>query len=112
MNIETFSAIILQGENTSNEIDLGDKIFCGFQMPAAFNGSHLLYEATQNGTDFFKFEQFLVFANDFIRFDPAPYSAVRRLRVRSISSGPVNQDAERLIQIIGRSFGCSINIAC
>lgn len=114
MGIEIFPVTIPQGDSVSNAIDLGNGLFSGFQMSSAFSGNYLMAEVTLDGTDFSRFELFTAIAGDFVRFDPLPYSAVRQMRLRSVASNgsPINQDAERLIQVVARSFGCSVSVTC
>ena len=129
MSLEAIPVVIANGQSLSAAIDLGSKTLVGIQMPAAWTSpggayGQLSFQASFDGATFANvfddnnFEFFLyAAAPGYTVFRAVPstllWLGVRWLKVRAgLSGSPVNQDAERTIQLLVRPLGCSVTVNC
>lgn len=108
-----FDAVIASGQSLSAAVDLEGYTLTAIQMPSAWTAADLTFQADAPAADAGTYQD--VYAADdtektvqaaasrFILLDPSEYIGIRRLKVRSGTTGtPVNQGGERTVQLIAR----------
>jgi hypothetical protein len=107
----TITVTIALGASLSPAADLSEQALLGIVMPAAWTAGDLTFQGSIDGVTYGN----MYFAHTdsecvvqaaaarFIQLDPADFSALRYIKVRSGTSGtPVNQAAARTITLIVR----------
>lgn len=123
-----YPAVIASGQSLSGAVDLESNILAGFQMPSAWDAANLTFEGSYDGVTFakivgtYELELGVQPATFWLLnlwqaggqvLSPFACLGVRYLKVRSgTASSPVNQSAERTIQLLARSLGCSVSVSC
>jgi hypothetical protein len=110
--IEIQTATIANGASLSAEVALGEKTLVGIVMPAAWDAAGLTFQASQDDVTFSELQDgsgaaisFTVSAGIFVAVDPTRWRGITGIKVRSGTSGaPVNQTAQRTIQLITRTI--------
>lgn len=102
------TATIANGQSLSGSVYLGDQSLVGIQMPAAFTGTALTFQAAQgDGSSFSNVHnatgteiQVTVAANRYVIIDPALLAGALYLKIRSgTSAAPTAEAAARDIKI-------------
>lgn len=107
-------AVIKSGTALSNAINVGTKVLCGIQMPAAWDAANLTFQVSYDsgvtwqdlydglGTEIAVTSPA---AGKYLAVDPSDYAGIVFLKVRSGTTGtPVNQTADRTIVLVSRKF--------
>lgn len=120
MSLEAIPVTIANGQSLSDAVDLGDKVLCAIQMPDAWTTASLTLQASYDGVTFAdvsaggEYEVSSVAASKFLLLHTSyVFTGIRYLKIRSGTSGtPVNQGADRTLQLMVRSPTCSISVNC
>ena len=100
-------------EAVSNAVNIGEKLLCGVQMPAAWTAADLTFEVSLDGvtwksltsTSGAEITVASPAAGALIALDPSDYLLAQLVRVRSgTAETPVAQAAERQITLVARKF--------
>jgi hypothetical protein len=106
----TQNVTILSGQSLSGFITLGQTLFVGYIMPAAWTAANLTFQASTDDSTFFDvFDNFgnevqhIVDIDRYITLEVSQFPSIRALKIRSgTSAAPVNQGADRTIQILSK----------
>jgi hypothetical protein len=111
--IDFVPAVIAGGQSVSGAVSLGGLRLFGLVMPSAWTAAGVTFQmspdggATWNNVYDVNGNEITVTAGTsrFIALDPANFAAVPMLKLRSGTSGtPVNQGADRTIQLVLRAI--------
>jgi len=96
---------IASGQTVSAALDLGDKTLVGLQMPSAFTGVALTFQASFDGTTYATVVDdtggsltYTVAASTYIVIHPTTFAGIKKLKVVSGTA----EGADREIVAIGR----------
>lgn len=103
-------ATIANGQSLSDAIDLGGLRLVSIVMPSAWTAANLTFQVSHDGTTYNNLYDAggsevttTAAASRYIYLDPAFWSGIRFLKVRSGTSGAaVAQGAERLVTLVCR----------
>lgn len=104
---------ITSGTSLSSEIDLGNSpptALVALEMPTGWDAASVTFQVSTDGTNFFNFYDdagvevaMTVAASRVIRMIPSLFAGIRKLKIRSGTSGaPVNQTADRVFKAVSR----------
>jgi hypothetical protein len=105
------TATITSSTSLSAAIDLKGTALIGYILPSSWTAADITFRGSIDGTNFFDiYNQFgsevrhVVAANRFIALTISDLASVRYLKIRSgTSATPVNQAADRILNIVSRS---------
>lgn len=105
-------ATIAASASLSDAVDMQGRDVVGFEMPAAWTTANLTFQVSLDNTTFNDLyddagneETVTAAASRFISVDPVMFRGALYLKVRSGTTGvPVNQAAERVIKVVGKSL--------
>ncbi|MDD5585626.1 MAG: hypothetical protein PHY92_01545 [Alphaproteobacteria bacterium] len=110
--LDVLPATIASGQAVSGALNLGGLRLFGFVMPAAWTAANLTFQMSHdggttwanvydsNGNELTA----TVAASRYVALDPANFASLAMIKVRSGTSGtPVNQAAERTLQLVLRA---------
>lgn len=105
-----YPVVIASGASLSAGISIGPYTLAGIQMPAAWVAAGLSFQVSQDdGVTYQELASttspiaYMASAGQFLQFDPAPWLAITRIKVRSGTSGsPVVQTAGAIITLVVR----------
>lgn len=110
--LEAVPVTISSGQSLSAAADLGGLRLFGIVMPSAWATANLTFQMSHDGGSTWS-NVYDASGNEltatagtsrFIALDPANFAAVTMLKVRSGTSGtPVNQGADRVLQLVLRA---------
>lgn len=101
MGVMQASVTIANGATVSAAVDLGGHMLCGIQMPAAFTGTTISFQASTTPPDYSRDASgpaptfvpvhdaagaavtYTVGASRYVAFDPAIFSGIRQLKIVS-----------------------------
>lgn len=113
IGIELCSATISNGTALSGAVPLGEKVLVGIAMPAAWTAASLTFQVSvDGGTTWLELTDTTgsavaaaVSASVYVAIDHALWRGINVVKVRSgTSSSPVNQGADRVVQIVTRAL--------
>lgn len=113
--LKAIPVTILSGASLSNAALVGDQVFIGLQMPAAWSAASLSFQISyDNGLTFHDLyddsgtEVVLSPASPagkYLAITPDPFNGITLLKIRSGATGAaVNQAADRVLTVISRKF--------
>lgn len=109
---ETRAVTIDAGSALSAAVDLDGVALVGIQMPASWTAANLTFQVSADGVTYADLYNqsgsevvVTAAANRYIALDPTLFQGIRRLKIRSGTSGtPVNQAASRTLLLVTRAL--------
>lgn len=105
--LTSFDVVIPNGQDTTGEIRTAGIPILRIEMPAAFDGTKLLFEGSHDGQNYHAYKNSLgepvqvrVSANDSIGIAPIDFLGINFIKIRSDAT----ETADRTIKIITRAI--------
>ena len=109
MSLQSVQATIANGAALSGQVNLGNRLLVGIQMPATWTAASLTFQVSPDGgTTWLELystagteQTFTVAASQFIQIDPTQWRGINCIKVRSGTAGaPVNQGQSSTLTLI------------